>query len=171
MNTLRNDEEIHGTGYRISSFLKGLMAGGLVALLMPAVILSVWTLRAQPSLDRSSVAFFALCFTIPAAGFILLGLAFRAAVRPRTAYPCHLFLGAAAVVLALLFPHYLRLIDFAAELIGVQSEILGPAGMLVLVFGVANGWAAAVIACGVARTGSAKPDAVRSENDEGREST
>ena len=169
MNTLRNDEKIHVTGCRVRSFLKGLIAGGLVALLMPAVILSVWTLRAQPFFDRSGMAFFALCFTIPAVGFIFVGLAFQAAVRPRTAYPCHLFLGAAAVVLAFLFPRYLRLIDFAAELIGAQTEILGPAGMLVLVFGVANGWAAAVIACGVARTGSAKPDAVRSENDEGRE--
>ncbi len=137
-------------GY-FKSFVWGLTVGSLVACVLPAIILLIWTLRAQPHLDATDVAFLSICFVVPSAIMIFLGSIVQTTSGPLRAYAKPMLL-ATAILMVLLFPYYIRLITFLVELTGVPNRVLGPTGTVILIFGAVNGVLAGFVSCNVART-------------------
>lgn len=126
---------------------------------MPAVVVSFWVIRGRPSISSSGAAFFAVCFAAPAAVFVVLGSVVRAVVDSRKAFAACIVVVAPGILLMLFFPHYLRLIGVILALLGLRDQPLGPAGMLVLIFGAVNGLAAGLVCCGIMGTKRAGTDA------------
>ncbi|MGD9125977.1 MAG: hypothetical protein PVH19_01255 [Planctomycetia bacterium] len=133
----------------LSAFALSFIIGGLSALVMPLAMLLFWTLRAHPFHENADIAFFIICFALPATIFILLGSGVQAATGPINAYAKYLIV-ITGIVLVILLPYYLQLIALLLKVVGLSIPILGPIGMVLVIYGIVNGLAASFISCKIA---------------------